>query len=279
VNGQIRVRSFDELAEQYVAERTDSDRAPARLGFGSLDARMRGVSPGQVCVFAGRTAVGKTFALCSVLHSFTARTDAGCLVLSLEQPGPEWFERQLAIHADVAHETVEQWARQGELGRHLVDFLERMRHVRLVEDSVRLEDLLATLERAQAELRVPLRMVLIDQNGCRLPFARRHCRRSLSETSVGKPGRSLHSSLCTLGLVVEHREHEVGNAPTIVADTLAHVPGEPLRSATRVPRDILPERPPNRQGCCFAAVFSTGHCTHMFANVSGGLPDSQPGRC
>jgi replicative DNA helicase len=161
----IHVRSFDELAQQYVRERTDPGHAPARLGFGSLDTRMRGISPGQVCVIAGRTAVGKTFALCSVLHNFTAREDAGCLVLSLEQPGPEWFERQFAIHEDIAQETVEEWAKQGELGQHLASFLERMRNVRLVEDSVRLEDLAATLEQATTELEVPLRLVLIDYLG------------------------------------------------------------------------------------------------------------------
>jgi replicative DNA helicase len=161
----IRVRSFDELADQYVRERTDPSHAPTRLGFGTLDTRMRGISPGQVAVIAARTGVGKTFTLGSVTHNFTAREDAGCLVLSLEQPGPEWFERQFAIHEDIAQETVEEWAKQGELGRHLAPFLERMQNVRLVEDSVRLEDLAATLEQAAKQLKVPLRLVLIDYLG------------------------------------------------------------------------------------------------------------------
>jgi replicative DNA helicase len=162
---KIRLRSFEDLAKQYIAERTDPDQAPVRLGFGSLDARMRGISPGQVCVIAGRTGVGKTFALGSLLHNFTARVNAGFLVMSLEQPGPEWFERQFAIYEDVAHETVEGWAKQGELGRHLVDFLERMQNVVVVEDGVRLDDLGATIEHAQGELKVPLRLVLIDYLG------------------------------------------------------------------------------------------------------------------
>lgn len=162
---RFRVRSFDELADQYVRERTDPSHEPMRLGFGSLDARLRGVSPGQVCAIAARTGVGKTFTLCSVLHSFTARRDAGALVLSLEQPGPEWFERQFAMYADVAPETVETWAKQGELGRHLVDFLERVQNARLVEDAVRLEQLAQVLAEARKALSVPLRLVLVDYLG------------------------------------------------------------------------------------------------------------------
>jgi replicative DNA helicase len=208
----IHVRSFDELAEQYVRERTDPDQAPARLGFGSLDTRMRGISPGQVCVVAGRTAVGKTFALCSVLHNFTVRKDAGCLVLSLEQPGPEWFERQFAIHADVAHETVEEWARQGELGRHLAEFLERMRNVRLVEESVRLENLSAVLEQAQSELEVPLRLVLIDYLGL-LGAAGRDAYDRTSRIAVGLKEAAKRVSVAVVLATQLSREGGDGSEP------------------------------------------------------------------
>jgi replicative DNA helicase len=162
---KVPIHKFEDLARQYIGERADPNLEPVRLGLGSLDARMRGVAPGQVCLVAARTGVGKTFMLGAILHNYTAREDSGCLVLSLEQPGPEWFERQFAIHEDIAHEQVEEWAKQGELGHHLMDFLERMRNVRLIEDSVQLENLVAAIESTRAELKVPLRLVMIDYLG------------------------------------------------------------------------------------------------------------------
>src|SRR5438128_1576391 len=98
----FRVRTYDELLGEYAKERGQAGYEPVHLGFGSLDAELRGISAGQVCGIAGRTATGKTWLLESVAHNFSARTDAGCLALSLEMPGLEWAERALAIYADVA---------------------------------------------------------------------------------------------------------------------------------------------------------------------------------
>lgn len=160
-----RVQSFDELLDAYGRERSKPEWAPIRLGFGSLDADMRGVSPGQVAGFAARTSVGKSWALASIADNIAARRDAGCLILSLEMPGPEWVERQVAIYADVAPEQVETWAKEGELGAHVGDFLERFEHVLVCEDSLRLRDLPAIVGEARERLTVPLRLVVIDYLG------------------------------------------------------------------------------------------------------------------
>jgi replicative DNA helicase len=162
---QQRVRSYDELLKQYAAERSGPELAPVRLGFGSLDADIRGVSAGQVCGIAARTAVGKTWALNAIAHSFSARADAGHLTLSLEMPGAEWAERQLAIHADVAPELVEEHARRGQLGTLAGDFLERMQNALVVDDPLRLDDLPEVFTEARERLTVPLRLVSIDYLG------------------------------------------------------------------------------------------------------------------
>jgi len=161
----IEPRTFDEVLEQYARERSLPEWEPVRLGFGSIDADIRGVSAGQVCGIAARTAVGKTWCLATIADSFAARRDAGSLALSLEMPAAEWAERAFAIYADIAPERVEQLARQGELGQHAAEFLDRMQNALLVEERLSLSGLPGVIGRAKEKLRVPLRLVLIDYLG------------------------------------------------------------------------------------------------------------------
>jgi hypothetical protein len=162
---RTRVKTYDELLDQYAAERSGPELEPVRLGFGTLDAELRGVSAGQVLGFAARTAVGKTWFLGSVSEHFAGRQDAGALMLSLEMPGPEWAERALAIHADVAPEEVEARARSGELGALAGPFLERMRNAVVIDEALTLGNLPDALTDARQRLTVPLRLVLVDYLG------------------------------------------------------------------------------------------------------------------
>lgn len=59
----FNVRTYDELFAEYAAERSKPGYESVHLGFGSIDADLRGISPGQVCGIAARTAVGKTWLL------------------------------------------------------------------------------------------------------------------------------------------------------------------------------------------------------------------------
>lgn len=158
-------KSYDELLQALCEERGRPGYTPVHLGFGSLDADLRGISPGQVCGIAARTAVGKTWLLETIEHSFAARTDAGCLALSLEMPGLEWAERALAIFADVPPEQVEAWAKDGSLGREAAEFLEHMQHALVVDEFVQLTQLPQVFAGARRRLKVPLRLVLIDYLG------------------------------------------------------------------------------------------------------------------
>jgi replicative DNA helicase len=162
----IHVRSYDELAEEYVKERTQENFEPVRLGFGSIDADIRGISPGQVMAFAARTATGKTWMLNSVTHGFAVRRDVGQLSLSLEMPGPEWLERQLAIHLDEPPERIEELAKDGGLGSEIGRFLERMRHALVIDQPLSLHALPGAFNAARERLGdVPLRLVVIDYLG------------------------------------------------------------------------------------------------------------------
>jgi replicative DNA helicase len=161
----VRVKTYRQLLDDYARERSDPSWQPVRLGFGSIDAEIRGVSAGQVLGIAARTGVGKTWLLETIEHNYAARTDSGSLSLSLEMPGPEWAERALAIGADVSPEEVEAWAKQRVLLEHAADFLERMQHALVVEQAVQLDDLPSVIGEAADALSVPLRLVLLDYLG------------------------------------------------------------------------------------------------------------------
>jgi replicative DNA helicase len=162
---ESRILGFDQLLANYAVERGRPGYEPIGLGFGSLDADIRGVSPGQVLGVAARTSVGKSWALSTITHNVAVRPETGVLVLSLEMPGVEWAERQLAIAEDVAPEQVEAWARDGELGQHAASFLERMANTVVCEDALRLRELPSLFADARSTLNVPLRLVVIDYLG------------------------------------------------------------------------------------------------------------------
>jgi replicative DNA helicase len=164
----VVVRTFGEILEEYAAERGSPDLSPVRLGLGELDSEMRGVSAGQVCLIAARTAVGKSFLLASVLDNFAAgRPKEGALTLSLEMPAIEWAERQLAIHEGIAPEEVEKWAQRKEIPDRSRAFLRKTRNLLVCESGLHLTQVGEAIDQARAKLgeSVPLRLVGVDYLG------------------------------------------------------------------------------------------------------------------
>lgn len=157
------VRTYNELYDDYITERQNPEWQPVHLGFGTIDARIRGVSPGQLLGIAARTSVGKTWMLQTIEHNFSIRDDAGCMSFTLEMPGGEWFERAYAIHERIAPSFVETLAKDAAMDPSR--FLERMRHSRVVERAVTLDKLEAIVLEGRASLEVPLRLLLIDYLG------------------------------------------------------------------------------------------------------------------
>lgn len=151
----------DEYYERWATERT-GERMPVRLGFGSLDADLHGISDGQVLGIAARTAVGKTWMLASIVNNIAA-AGHGSAIFSLEMPGIEWFERQWAIYDGVSTQEIE--ARATNAHPRPVEFLKRMENTLLCERSFRLDEATHLLAEARNKLAVPLRCVYIDYLG------------------------------------------------------------------------------------------------------------------
>lgn len=159
-----RVLTYEQLGEAYREDRAGTDWDPVCLGWGTIDRQIRGVSPGQVLGIAARTSVGKTWMLQTIEHNFSYRRNAGCLSLTLEMPGPEWYERAVAIHADLSPNVVEEQARASVLDT--VEFYKRMKHTRVCEHSIALDEVRSVMLESRASLgEVPLRLVLIDYLG------------------------------------------------------------------------------------------------------------------
>lgn len=198
------LKGYGELIRAYQQQRSNPERAVVRLGFGSLDADMRGISPGQVCGFAARTSVGKTWALATVEHN--CMPYMGVLSLSLEMPGLEWAERALAIHADVAPEQVEIWARNKELESRAASFVAAAQNVLLYEEPVAIENLARLVDTAKQ--RVPVRLVMIDYLGL-----------------IGARGRDSYERASTIGKALKDVA-KLTNTSIVVAMQLSRAGGD-----------------------------------------------------
>lgn len=155
--------TVDDLLIQYMDERT-STRPPIRLGWGSIDTDLKGVSDGQVLGIAARTAVGKSWALASVAD-YTAASGHGGVVMSLEMPGVDWIERQFAISEGVSPETIESWVRDGTVASKSQRFRERFKNILFCERIVSLDEMGVLIQQAKKRVTAPVRVAFVDYLG------------------------------------------------------------------------------------------------------------------
>ncbi len=214
----IEIKTYAELIEDYVKEHGPDGPDPVRLGFGSLDVDMRGISPGQVLGIGARTAVGKTWLLNTIEHNVSVGSKNPVLSISLEMPGPEWAERALAVFADVSPERVEEWAKTGEIDEHAPAFIRRMENVVVVEQYVRLDQLGQVITEASEKLQKQVRVVLVDYLGL-----------------IGAPGRDIYERITQVSVGLKRCAKETKTA-MIVAMQLSRSAGT---GATPVDKTML----------------------------------------
>jgi DnaB-like helicase C terminal domain len=155
--------TVDDLLMQYIDERVGS-RPPIQLGWGSIDSDIKGVGDGQVLGIAARTAVGKSWALASVADH-TASTGVGGLICTLEMPGVDWIERQLAICENVRPEVVEGWVRQGLIANKTQHFREKFKYTLFCEKIVALDEMPMLIQAAKKRISAEFRVVFVDYLG------------------------------------------------------------------------------------------------------------------
>jgi hypothetical protein len=155
--------TVDDLLMQYIDERVGT-RPPIKLGWASLDNDLKGVGDGQVLGIAARTAVGKSWALASVAD-YTASTGVGGLICTLEMPGIDWIERQLAIAENVPPEMVESWVRQGLIASKVGHFREKFKNTLFCEKIISLDEMPTLIQAAKQRINVEFRAVFVDYLG------------------------------------------------------------------------------------------------------------------
>jgi KaiC/GvpD/RAD55 family RecA-like ATPase len=167
-----------DLADAYMLRATRPD-ARLRLGYGALDEVLRGVAAGEVMTILGRAGVGKTAFGLNLIDRMTAEHQSPTLMLSLEQPGVELFERMVSIAEALPGEDVERRVRSEDptVLDPIIRAVKRWSHVVVVERPCSIDqvDRMVGEATASALWRAPLRLVVVDYLGL------------VSATRPGKP--------------------------------------------------------------------------------------------
>ena len=112
---QADVLTPQELAHDYGDYITKLRSSRITLGLGPIDARLRGVGPGEVCTIMAKAGVGKTALLQNILRHAAAEHNAVSVFCSLEQPVAQVFERYAQILIGCTGEGIEtSWTTEGD---------------------------------------------------------------------------------------------------------------------------------------------------------------------
>ena len=139
------------------------------LGWPQVDARLRGVAPGEVLTIIARSGVGKTAVLQNILRHVALAQDASTLFCSLEQPLAQVFERYAQIALERAGEDIErQWddtANSASIASAVVENLGTDRTLTCGVSGLKMHQLDEVLDAAEAKIGRPVNVLAIDYLG------------------------------------------------------------------------------------------------------------------
>ena len=101
------IKTPSELAAEYDAYIEKLKSHKVRLGWSEVDARLRGIAPGEVLTIIAKSGVGKTAVLQNILRHIALSQDTVSLFCSLEQPLAQVFERFAQMGSEEAGEDIE----------------------------------------------------------------------------------------------------------------------------------------------------------------------------
>jgi len=86
-----------------------------KTGFGKIDARIRGIMPGETMCVLGKTSVGKSAFLQNIGHNYAKQSGEPVLFFSLEMPTTSVFERTMQIETGYSGYNIESLTRDNDI--------------------------------------------------------------------------------------------------------------------------------------------------------------------
>jgi len=162
------IKTPADLAAEYDAyiEKLKSRRVT--VGWPEVDARLRGIAPGEVLTIIAKSGVGKTAVLQNILRHIALSQDAVSLFCSLEQPLAQVFERFAQMGSEEAGEDIESsWQDPEERERITTTVREDLGDQVLTcgRSALRLDQLNQALNVAEEKIDHPINVLAIDYLG------------------------------------------------------------------------------------------------------------------
>lgn len=155
-------------AFQHRLERDDADRLP--FGLGRIDRATRGIEPGELAIWLGRTASLKTMWALNALRLLAKRRpESAFLVVEMEMPREQLIRRLLRMDYNRSDDLLDSAIKAGTI--HLDRFCAAYQHLYFVDQGA---VALSAVERYARDLQrqlgtTPLEAILIDHAGLLRP--------------------------------------------------------------------------------------------------------------
>jgi len=162
------IKSPNELIAEYDTYVEKLKTHKIRLGWPEVDARLRGIAPGEVLTLIARSGVGKTAVLQNILRHIALSQDAISLFCSLEQPLAQVFERFAQMSTQETGEDIEiGWGDPTKRERIAAAVSKDLgEHVYVCGRSgLRMEQLEQALDATQAKAKHPVSVLAVDYLG------------------------------------------------------------------------------------------------------------------
>jgi len=99
--------NFEDRENEYKKYIAELSHKKINTGFHTIDAKLRGIRPGNVVVLLAQTGIGKSAICQNIFRNFLQKNDELILFFSIEMDSVEVFERELQLELDMTGYDVE----------------------------------------------------------------------------------------------------------------------------------------------------------------------------
>jgi DNA primase len=163
-----KLKRVEVLIENYNRQVTENIKSRVYIGYPSLDAKLKGIRPGEVLQYIARSGVGKTTFLLNIIKNITLNQKVPIVFFSLEMQGEAIFERLAGIKLGKTAEEIEKSFLSGLNAELITDMIRAFeKYLVLVDEGGLTLDQMEELVKLAAThiFHNPVRVVMIDYLG------------------------------------------------------------------------------------------------------------------